>query len=38
VNAQVVAIAGAGHPAHLERPISFTRLLTAFLVLHPPRP
>lgn len=38
VNAQVVAIAGAGHPAHLERPISFTRLLTAFLVLHPPTP
>jgi 2-succinyl-6-hydroxy-2,4-cyclohexadiene-1-carboxylate synthase len=38
VNAQVVAIAGAGHPAHLERPISFTRLLTAFLVLHPPAP
>ena len=38
VNAQVVAIAGAGHPAHLERPISFTRLLTAFLVLHPPCP
>ena len=37
-NAQVVAVAGAGHPAHLERPISFTRLLQAFLVLHPPTP
>ena len=36
VNAQVVALAGAGHAAHLERPGSFTRLLAAFLVLHPP--
>jgi 2-succinyl-6-hydroxy-2,4-cyclohexadiene-1-carboxylate synthase len=36
VNAQVVAIAGAGHTAHLERPASFCRLLSAFLVLHPP--
>ena len=36
VNAQVVALAGAGHAAHLERPISFARLLGAFLVLHPP--
>ena len=36
VNAQVVALAGAGHPAHLQRPASFARLLTAFLVLHPP--
>jgi 2-succinyl-6-hydroxy-2,4-cyclohexadiene-1-carboxylate synthase len=36
VNAQVVAIAGAGHAAHLERPASFARLLSAFLVLHPP--
>lgn len=36
VNAQVVAIAGAGHTAHLERPASFARLLCAFLVLHPP--
>ncbi len=38
VNAQVVALAGAGHAAHLERPISFSRLLQAFLVLHPPTP
>jgi 2-succinyl-6-hydroxy-2,4-cyclohexadiene-1-carboxylate synthase len=38
VNAQVVAIAGAGHAAHLERPASFCRLLSAFLVLHPPEP
>lgn len=37
-NAQVVALAGAGHAAHLERPISFCRLLAAFLVLHPPTP
>jgi 2-succinyl-6-hydroxy-2,4-cyclohexadiene-1-carboxylate synthase len=37
VNAQVVAIAAAGHAAHLERPISFSRLLAAFLVLHPKR-
>ncbi len=36
VNAQVVAIAGAGHTAHLERPAGFCRLLTAFLALHPP--
>ncbi|MDQ6726127.1 MAG: alpha/beta fold hydrolase [Actinomycetota bacterium] len=36
--AQVVALAGAGHAAHLERPISFCRLLAAFLVLHPPTP
>ncbi len=36
VNAQVVALAGAGHAAHLERPASFCRLLGAFLVLHPP--
>lgn len=36
VNAQVVALAGAGHTAHLERPASFSRLLSAFLVLHPP--
>ncbi len=36
VNAQVVAVAGAGHAAHLERPGSFSRLLAAFLVLHPP--
>jgi 2-succinyl-6-hydroxy-2,4-cyclohexadiene-1-carboxylate synthase len=35
VNAQVVALAGAGHAAHLERPVSFHRLLAAFLVLHP---
>ena len=35
VNAQVVALAGAGHAAHLERPGSFQRLLAAFLVLHP---
>lgn len=35
VNAQVVAIAGAGHAAHLERPAGFARLLSAFLVLHP---
>ncbi|HJV09774.1 MAG TPA: alpha/beta fold hydrolase [Acidimicrobiales bacterium] len=35
VNAQVVALAGAGHAAHLERPGSFHRLLAAFLVLHP---
>ena len=34
-NAQVVALAGAGHAAHLERPASFSRLLAAFLVLHP---
>ena len=37
-NAQVVALAGSGHAAHLERPRSFTRLLAAFLVLHPPTP
>jgi 2-succinyl-6-hydroxy-2,4-cyclohexadiene-1-carboxylate synthase len=36
VNAQVVAVAGAGHAAHLERPVSFSRLLAAFLILHPP--
>jgi len=35
-NAQAVALAGAGHAAHLERPLSFCRLLAAFLVLHPP--
>lgn len=35
-NAQVVALAGARHAAHLERPVSFSRLLAAFLVLHPP--
>ena len=35
-NAQVVALAGAGHAAHLERPAGFCRLLAAFLVLHPP--
>lgn len=34
VNAQAVALAGAGHAAHLERPVSFHRLLTAFLLLH----
>ena len=34
VNAQAVALAGAGHAAHLERPASFHRLLTAFLLLH----
>jgi len=33
-NAQVVAVAGAGHAAHLERPASFSRLLAAFLALH----
>ena len=33
-NAQAVALAGAGHAAHLERPVSFHRLLTAFLLLH----
>jgi len=38
VNAQAVALAGAGHAAHLQRPVSFHRLLTAFLVLHPPVP
>jgi 2-succinyl-6-hydroxy-2,4-cyclohexadiene-1-carboxylate synthase len=38
VNAQVVALAGAGHAAHLERPGSFQRLLAAFLVLHPSTP
>jgi 2-succinyl-6-hydroxy-2,4-cyclohexadiene-1-carboxylate synthase len=38
VNAQVVALAGARHAAHLERPASFSRLLAAFLVLHPPAP
>jgi len=35
-NAKAVALAGAGHAAHLERPRSFCRLLSAFLVLHPP--
>ena len=35
-NASVVALAGAGHAAHLERPAGFCRLLTAFLILHPP--
>lgn len=34
VNAQAVAVAGAGHAAHLERPVSFHRLLSAFLLLH----
>jgi 2-succinyl-6-hydroxy-2,4-cyclohexadiene-1-carboxylate synthase len=34
VNAQAVALAGAGHAAHLERPVSFHRLVTAFLLLH----
>lgn len=34
-NAQVVALAGAGHAAHLERPAGFCRLLGAFLALHP---
>jgi 2-succinyl-6-hydroxy-2,4-cyclohexadiene-1-carboxylate synthase len=38
INAQVVALAGAGHTAHLQRPASFARLLSAFLVLHPPTP
>jgi 2-succinyl-6-hydroxy-2,4-cyclohexadiene-1-carboxylate synthase len=37
-NAQVVALAGAGHAAHLERPASFCRLLAAFQVLHPATP
>ena len=37
-NAQVVALAGAGHAAHLERPAGFGRLLTAFLVLQAPTP
>ena len=35
-NAQVVALAGAGHAAHLEQVSSFGRLLAAFLALHPP--
>jgi 2-succinyl-6-hydroxy-2,4-cyclohexadiene-1-carboxylate synthase len=35
-NAHVVALAGAGHAAHLERPAGFRRLLGAFLALHPP--
>ena len=38
VNAQVVALAAAGHAAHLKRPASFCRLLTAFLLLHPAAP
>ncbi len=38
VNAEVVAVAGAGHAAHLERPAGFSRLLAAFLALHPPTP
>jgi 2-succinyl-6-hydroxy-2,4-cyclohexadiene-1-carboxylate synthase len=38
VNAQAVALAGAGHAAHLERPVSFHRLLTAFLLLHSSTP
>ncbi len=38
VNAQAVALAGAGHAAHLERPVSFHRLLTAFLLLHSATP
>jgi len=37
-NAQVVALAGAGHAAHLERPASFGRLLAAFLVLQASTP
>jgi len=35
VNAEVAAVAGAGHAAHLERPVSFHRLLAAFLARHP---
>lgn len=35
-NAEVVALAGAGHAAHLERPAGFCRLLAAFLMLHEP--
>lgn len=35
-NAEVVALPGAGHPAHLERPAGFCRLVSAFMVLHPP--
>ncbi len=35
VNAEAVALAGAGHAAHLERPVSFHRLLTAFVARHP---
>lgn len=38
VNAKAVALAGAGHAAHLERPASFHRLLTAFLLLHSSTP
>ncbi|MGI8810679.1 MAG: alpha/beta fold hydrolase [Acidimicrobiales bacterium] len=38
VNAEVVALAGAGHAAHLERPDGFSRLLAAFLALHPATP
>ena len=38
VNAAAVALAGAGHAAHLQRPVSFHRLLAAFLELHPPVP
>jgi 2-succinyl-6-hydroxy-2,4-cyclohexadiene-1-carboxylate synthase len=37
-NAQVVALAAAGHAAHLERPASFGRLLAAFLVLQASTP
>jgi 2-succinyl-6-hydroxy-2,4-cyclohexadiene-1-carboxylate synthase len=36
VNAQVVALAGAGHTAHLDRPVSFVRLLSTFLAHHRP--
>lgn len=37
-NAEAVALAGAGHAVHLERPASFHRLLSAFLLLHLPTP
>jgi 2-succinyl-6-hydroxy-2,4-cyclohexadiene-1-carboxylate synthase len=35
-NAEAVALAGAGHAAHLQRPASFCRLLGAFQALHLP--
>jgi 2-succinyl-6-hydroxy-2,4-cyclohexadiene-1-carboxylate synthase len=37
-NAEVVAIAGAGHAAHLEQPEAFARAVAGFLVRHPPTP
>lgn len=37
-NAHAVALAGAGHVAHLDQPARFADLIAAFLALHPSPP